>query len=287
MAVDVLEVFKEHIAMVDAALEARLPSPATAPERVHEAMRYAVFGGGKRLRPAALLASARALGRRPETFFDAACAVELVHSTSLILDDLPCMDDAALRRDRPCTHKKFGASTAILASIALLSQSFRLVARNAATLGTPENAAAAVALLDDALGTRGLVAGQELDLRLTGQEAELETVMRVHTQKAGSLFVAAVRLPAVLVGADEDTDGRLAAFAAPVGLAFQITDDLIDTADPSEDQGKCTFVRLLGKDGARTRVATLIDEALLAIAPFDKGADGLRHLATYVRNRQV
>ena len=284
---DVLDLFRKRMRLVDEALEARLPSPATAPERVHEAMRYAVFSGGKRLRPVVLLAAAEALGRRPESFFEAACAVELAHTTSLILDDLPCMDDAVLRRNRPCTHKKYGVSTAILASVALLSASFRLVARNACTLGSPENAAAAVALLDEALGTRGLVGGQELDLRLTGQDASLDTVMRVHEQKAGALFVAAVRLPAVLIGADSDTERRLAGFAAPVGLAFQITDDLIDTADPKEDAGKCTFVRLLGAEGAQSRVAALIDEAISAISTFGEGGEGLRQLARYVRNRQV
>jgi geranylgeranyl pyrophosphate synthase len=287
MTADKLDMFRERIRLVDDALGARLPSAATAPEKVHEAMRYAVLSGGKRLRPVALLAAAAALGRRPEAFFEAACAVELAHTASLILDDLPCMDNAALRRGRPCTHKEYGESTAILAAIALLSESFRLVARNACTLGNPENAAAAVALLDDALGPRGLVGGQELDLQLTGKDASLETVMRVHAQKAGALFVAAVRLPAVLAGADDDTGERLARFAAPVGLAFQITDDLIDTADPSEDAGKCTFVRLLGAEGAQSRVADLIDEAISAISPFGEGAEGLRQLASYVRNRQV
>jgi geranylgeranyl diphosphate synthase type II len=287
MAADMLEMFRDRVRRVDEALEARLPSDASAPEKVHEAMRYAVFGGGKRLRPMALLAATEALGHRPEAFFEAACAVELAHTTSLILDDLPCMDDAALRRGRPCTHKKYGDSTAILAAIALLSESFRLVARNACTLGNPENAAEAVALLDEALGTRGLVAGQELDLRLTGQEAPLETIMRVHAQKAGALFVAAIRLPAVLTGAGSETGQRLAAYAAPVGLAFQITDDLIDTADPNEDAGKCTFVRLLGAEGARSRVDALIEEAISAISPFGERAECLRHLARYVRNRQV
>ena len=287
MAVDVLDMFRKRMRLVDDALEARLPAVTTAPERVHEAMRYAVFSGGKRLRPVALLASAEALGRRPEAFFEAACAVELAHTTSLILDDLPCMDDAALRRNRPCTHKQFGESTAILAAIALLSESFRLVARNACTLGGPENAAAAVALLDEALGTRGLVGGQELDLRLTGKDASLETIMHVHAQKAGALFVAAVRLPAVLIGADSETEQRLAGYAAPVGLAFQITDDLIDTADPDEDAGKCTFVRLLGAEGAKSRVSDLIDEAISAVSAFGAGAEGLRQLASYVRNRQI
>jgi len=272
---------------VDEALESRLPAANTAPEKVHEAMRYAVFSGGKRLRPMAMLAAAETLGRRPEDFYDAACAVELAHTTSLILDDLPCMDDAALRRGRPCTHKRYGESTAILAAVALLSASFRMVARNACTLGSPENAATAVALLDGALGTRGLVGGQELDLKMTGRDASLETVMQVHAQKAGALFVAAIRLPAVLIGADSEIEKRLADYAAPVGMAFQITDDLIDTADPDEDAGKCTFVQLLGEEGARSRVDTLIEEAISAISPFGEGAECLRHLAGYVRNRKI
>ncbi len=287
MVADLLELFRERVRRVDEALEARLPAAASAPEKVHEAMRYAVFGGGKRLRPVAMLAAAEALGRRPEAFFEAACAVELAHTTSLILDDLPCMDDAELRRGRPCTHKKYGDATALLAAIALLSQAFRLVARNACTLGNPENASAAVTLLDEALGPRGLVGGQELDLRMTGIDISLDTVMHVHAKKAGALFVAAVRLPAVLAGVDSDRAQRLADFAAPVGLAFQITDDLIDTADPSEDAGKSTFVTLLGEEGARQRVDALIDEAISAILPLGDGAEGLRHLAKYVQSRQV
>ncbi len=287
MAVDVPDIFRKRICLVEDALEARLPSVTTPPEQVHAAMRYAVFSGGKRLRPMALLAAAETLGRRPESFYEAACAVELAHTTSLILDDLPCMDNAAMRRGRPCTHKEYGESTAILAAVALLSESFRMVARNACTLGSPENAAAAVALLDEALGTRGLVGGQELDLQMTGKDASLDTVMRVHAQKAGALFVAAIRLPAVLIGSDNDTEQRLAAYAAPVGMAFQITDDLIDTADPNEDAGKCTFVRLLGAEGARSRVDALIEEAISAISPFGDRAECLRYLARYVRNRQV
>ena len=278
MAADVLEIFRDRVRRVDEALEARLPAAATAPEKVHEAMRYAVFSGGKRLRPAALLAAAEALGCRPEAFLEAACAVELAHTTSLILDDLPCMDNAESRRGRPCTHRQFGDATAILAATALLSEAFRLVARNACTLGNPQNASECVALLDDALGTRGLVGGQELDLRLTGKDASLETVMHVHAQKAGALFVAAVCLPSVLAGADSATAQRLCGYAAPVGLAFQITDDLIDTADPDEDAGKCTFVTLLGAAGARARVDTLIEEAISSISPLGEAAESLRHL---------
>lgn len=270
--------------MVDRALEELLPPDSAVPQGVHAAMRYALFSGGKRLRPVFLLSTAGLFGRAPEDFLEAACAVELVHTASLILDDLPCMDDAGERRGQASTHRRFDESTALLAAMAMLSEAHNRVCVNAVRLGLPGNAPAAVALLNEAAGTSGLVRGQYLDLLHTDGQAPTETLLDIHRHKAGSLFEASLALPAVLLGEDPKIIAALRTFAADVGLAFQITDDLIDAGHAGEDEGKASFA-VMG--GARGRVETLIDEAVGALGHFGGAADHLRQLAEYVRNRKV
>ncbi len=275
------------VALIEEALDARLPGADTEPVRVHRAMRHAVNGGGKRLRPLLSLSVAEMLGLDPRDCLDAACAVETAHTASLILDDLPCMDNAAERRGRPCTHKEYGAATAILAALALLSESFHLVASNAERLGGPERAVAAVALLRDALGTHGLVGGQHLDLLHTGgAPVSLETLTSIHGEKAGALFVASALLPGVLSGLDAAGLDALRRFASRLGLAFQISDDLIDARHGGEDAGKCTFASHLGADGAASEVDRLVDGALEALAPWGAAATALQRMAEYVRTRK-
>ncbi len=265
--------------MVDTALNAYLPSCGTEPKILHEAMRHAVFSGGKRLRPIVALAVADLSRAQPETVLDAACGIELVHAASLILDDLPCMDDATERRGHPCLHIKFGEASALLAAMALLSSAFELAARNS---HEPHHS---VELLEHAVGTRGLVYGQHLDLHYTQAKPTLEVLEQIHHLKAGALFLAAITIPAHILGMNENDLGLLKKFAQKVGLAFQISDDLLDEQTPLEDDGKSTFTAFLGRNGAFERMNTLIDEAIITLDSFGAPADPLRLLAQLVRKR--
>lgn len=280
------EYFAGRKRRVDDALDARLPASEAEPVQVHEAIRYAVLNGGKRIRPVVALAVADVAEQSPEPLLDAACALELAHTASLIFDDLPCMDDAQTRRGQPCAHVRFGKDVAVLAGIALLAQAFEITAANANALHRPEAAGPAVQLLARALGTRGLVGGQYLDLRYTHQPLSLAQTEEVHHRKAGALFVAAVQIPAVLLGLGEREQAALEQFARNTGLAFQITDDLLDEADLTEDAGKTTFTTHLGRNGARARVEALVQEAIDALSPLGQRAEPLRRLAEYVQRRR-
>jgi len=281
------EALAAYRAQVDVALAERLPEATASPTRVHQAMRHATLNGGKRIRPACTLASAVLLGADAESLLDAACAVEFAHAASLVLDDLPCMDDAKTRRGARCTHLEFDTATALLAAMALLSRSFRLVARNADHLGAPERADAAVALLDQAIGSDGLIHGQALDLEYTHRAVPLDLLERIHDLKAGALFVASVQLPVVLLGRSQAEREALGTYARNIGLAFQITDDLLDEAQPEEDFGKSTFTTHLGRDGAIQRVNALVDEAAAALDRFDGSTEILIGLAHYVKHRNA
>jgi geranylgeranyl pyrophosphate synthase len=255
-------------------------------------MRYAVLGAGKRVRPVLTLAVADLLGAGGEgAVEDVACAVELVHACSLVLDDLPAMDDAALRRGRPTTHRAFGEAVALLAAFALLNRAFQLLADAGQRLRLRRYGSEdLVHHLATAIGTRGLVGGQALDLAARPEELDLERLEYVHSHKTGALFVAAAELGAMAADArraELETVGR---FAKNLGLAFQIEDDLLDAlATPEEtgkdvrkDAGKVTFVSLLGVDGARALADELLAFANESLAPLGRRAEPLRALAEFV-----
>jgi len=274
----------ERLALVNDALDQRLPVPAREGARLEEALRYAVLSGGKRLRPIFAIAVAEMADAAPSTVLDAACAVEMAHAASLILDDLPCMDNAVTRRGQPCTHVHYGTATALLACVGLLAEAYRLVASNAAAR-PGSNASEAVTALSEALGPTGLVMGQHLDLTLGGSELDRETVERVHHLKAGALFILAARLPAILLDFAPPEQAAVAAFAQSVGLAFQIGDDLIDARSAGEDDGRPSFAGQAGTVSAQQRVDVLIQEAEAALAPFGDRARRLIELADHVRTR--
>jgi geranylgeranyl diphosphate synthase type II len=277
---------------VERRLPALLPEEQDRPESVHRAMRYATLGAGKRVRPVLTLAVAELLGAPTnDDVVDLACSVELVHACSLVLDDLPAMDDAALRRGRPTTHLAFGEDVALLAAFALLTRAFQLVADAGQRLGLSRYATEDLSHhLADAIGTRGLVGGQALDLAGQPAEIDLARLEYVHSHKTGALFVAAAELGAMAADArrkDLETVGR---YAKNLGLAFQIEDDLLDAlATPEEtgkdvrkDAGKTTFVTLLGVDGARALADELLAFAIDSVAPLGRRADPLRALAEFV-----
>jgi farnesyl diphosphate synthase len=274
---------KQRKALVDRALDERLPGEDIEPRRVHAAMRAAVLNGGKRLRPVCSMAVAELAGAAPESVLDAACAVELAHAASLILDDLPCMDDAQTRRGRPCTHLQFDEATAILASMGLLGLAFELAARNASAGAST----LAISELARAIGTRGLVYGQHLDLSFGTRKPTLDEIERMHHLKAGALFLAALRLPGLVLGIPEALRAALDVYGRNVGLAFQITDDLLDEKHPGEDEGKSTMVTHLGAECAAVRVDELIAGAITALEPFGERGEPLRQLAAYVRIRNT
>jgi farnesyl diphosphate synthase len=285
-------------ARVQGALEDCLPAPDICPARLHEAMRYATLGGGKRIRPTLVYATGQALGLPPETLNGAACAVELIHSYSLVHDDLPAMDNDDLRRGRPTCHKAFDEATAILVGDALQCLAFQVLA---ADKDLPGDSASRLAMLDTlarASGSRGMAGGQALDLKAEGHEVDLAMLENIHIHKTGALIRASVRLPTLArpdLGAE--LADKLDRYAKCLGLAFQIRDDILDvegetavigkTRGKDQAQEKATYPALLGLAGAREAASTLIKDALESLEPFNPGADPLRWIAEYMvrRNR--
>lgn len=283
------------IVRADQALERALPSEATAPIELHRAMRYAVLGGGKRLRPLLVYAAGHALGR-DDTALDApACAVELIHAYSLVHDDLPAMDDDALRRGRPTCHVAFGEAMAILAGDALQALAFEMLAEQPDT-----HAQAGMAMLRTlgrACGAEGMAGGQALDLSAVGRTLSLAELEHMHACKTGALIRASVQLGALTAGADADADtlAALDRYAQAVGLAFQVRDDILDVEGESAVIGKTagkdaaadkpTFPSIIGLDASRTRLDELTGEALHVLDSLDARAPLLRELALYAAHR--
>ena len=276
---------------VDDALEKTLPPLGTPPASLHEAMRYTVLLPGKRLRGVVVLASCELLKGEPEAALPLAVAVELVHAASLILDDLPSMDNATLRRGRPTLHRVSGEASAILASVSLLNMAFSTVTSAPALKERARGRA--IAVLAEAIGGGGLVGGQVADLEATGRRLDLDALEYVHSHKTGALFIAAAELGAVAASARERDLEALRHYAKNLGLAFQITDDLLDYSGNPETTGKdagldrerTTFVNLCGIDGARRLVDDLIGASIAALAPFGKRGSALAGLAELVRER--
>lgn len=281
-SLDVSEYLGQHKVRVEEALAACIPPADVEPRRIHEAMRYATLSGGKRLRPIFTLAIADLAQHDPADVLDAACAVEFVHTASLILDDLPSMDDARERRGLPCTHIAFDTATALLATMGLVAEAFQRVARNAGNVN-PEATADVVGMLADVVGTHGLVYGQHLDLTFTGRSPGAEDLVPVHGLKAGALFLASVQIPARILRLSGAETAAISDYARALGLAFQIIDDLHDAAQPCEDAGKTTYAEHLGMAGASARAHGLLDEAEAAVVSLGHRGAPLRMLAQYLR----
>jgi len=258
---------------------------------VQRSMAYTVLAPSKRVRPVLTLLCAQLCGGTIARALPAAATVELIHASSLILDDLPSMDDAALRRGRATNHKVFGEAIAILAAFALLNLSFGTIAK----AYDADLAARLTALLSGAVGTDGLIGGQAADLLATDQVIGFEMLERIHRGKTGALFVAAAASGALTAGATPDTVASLTAYAKNLGLAFQIIDDLLDVeGDPAEtgkdvreDVRKTTFVSFSGVNGARQLARELCDTADRALQPFGRRADRLRELSVFVASRSL
>ncbi len=276
---------------VEDALDQVVPSLGTHPAALHEALRYTLLLPGKRLRGVVTLATASMLGGDADDALPLACAIEMVHASSLILDDLPSMDDATLRRGKPTLHRVAGEANAILASVALLNAAFALVLESGA-LGEKVRGEAARRLAR-AVGSEGLIGGQVVDLESTGKRVDLDALEFIHSHKTGALFIVAAEFGALAAGGRAKDVEALGRYAKNLGLAFQITDDLLDYSgnpettgkDAGRDRDKTTFVNLCGIDGARRLVDELIDASVASLESFGRRGGMLRALAEYVRGR--
>jgi farnesyl diphosphate synthase len=284
------------IVRAEQALDRSLPPAEQSPADLHRAMRYAVLGGGKRLRPLLVYAAAHALGEDGPQLDAAACAVELIHAYSLVHDDLPAMDDDALRRGRPTCHIVFGEAMAILAGDALQALAFELLADDSSQRIDANTGMAMLRALGRACGAEGMAGGQALDLAAVGHPLTLAELEHMHACKTGALIRASVQLGALIAGADADTLGALDRYAHAVGLAFQVRDDILDvegesavigkTAGKDAAAAKPTFPSIIGLDTSRARLAELTDDALAAIAPLGERGGLLNELANYAAHRR-
>lgn len=280
--------------LVDAALDKYVPRRDYFPAKLHSAVRHSLFSGGKRLRPIMLLAAAEACGGDPKAVMPAACALECIHTYSLIHDDLPAMDNDDLRRGQPTCHKVFGEAAAILAGDGLLTFAFELLTRVQAPLPA---VAAAVKLLAQASGMAGMVGGQMADIDAEGQELSLPVLQYIHTHKTGRLIQAAALMGGILTGAPAGRLRALATFGETIGLAFQIADDVLNVVgDPErlgkstgtdDARGKATYPAYFGLEESRRQAQALLERGLAALAPFGRRAAPLRALANYIVQREV
>ncbi|MDD6485065.1 MAG: polyprenyl synthetase family protein [Clostridiales bacterium] len=277
---------------IDAALDFYLPAADNDQKIIYEAMRYSVFAGGKRLRPILMLECAKMCGGSVEEVMPFACAMEMIHTYSLIHDDLPAMDNDDLRRGMPTSHKKFGEANAILAGDALLTRAFE-VAASAKT--DPAVTVRAISMLAASAGTEGMIGGQILDIQSEGKKIKLAELKNIHLLKTGAIIRSACTIGAIAAGMNEAYIKTLDDFGTNLGIAFQIRDDILDVEGETAALGKTvgsdasleknTYVRLLGLERSKDLVEEYSDRAKAALAKFKKKADFLTELTDYLINR--
>ncbi len=284
----------EQRALIDQELDRLLPSEDTFPQSIHQAMRYSVFAGGKRLRPILCAEAGRLLGANAPSLLRIASALELVHTYSLIHDDLPALDNDDLRRGKPTCHRAFGESTAILTGDALLTLAYEALAEPGLT--STECQLRIIYELARATGTReGMVAGQVLDLEATNQAVDAGTLELIHSAKTGAFLCAAARCGAIFAGGTETDLERITIYGRKIGLAFQIVDDLLDvlgssatlgkTAGKDDEQRKATYPALYGIEESRRKASVLIEEACQSLEPYGNAASRLQELAYFLIER--
>ncbi len=288
------EYIAEMIIAVDEGLDTFLPAAGEAPATIHEAMRYSVFAGGKRIRPLLCFAAAEACGGTLNAALPAASAVEMMHTYSLVHDDLPCMDDDDLRRGRPTCHKVYGDGMAVLCGDALLTQALATLARAKET--ERYTVGAMLAELADAGGSRKLIGGQVLDLEGEGKKLSEEDLRAIHLAKTAALLTSAVKLGGMSANASEPEIAALERFGIALGLAFQVIDDILDVTRSTEQLGKtagkdeavdkATYPAVMGLEMAREEAHRLTDEAMEALRLFEARGERLRELARWMLSRE-
>ena len=297
MSFDLAAYMAERARAVDQALARFLPSESAPPESLHKAMRYSVFAGGKRLRPVLVAAGAEAVGGSLDAVMPAACAVEMIHTYSLIHDDLPAMDNDDFRRGVPTNHKVFGEAIAILAGDALLTLAFRLLGTSGAAGADAQRLREVFIEVADAAGSAGMVGGQVADIECEGRAADAAMVDYIHTHKTAALIRASIRSGAILAGATPKQLKALGVAGDGLGLAFQIMDDILDITATSEELGKtagkdqaqqkATYPAVHGIETSRRRAQALIADAHTALEPFGERALPLRALGTFIIERKA
>lgn len=287
----------ERKAIVDRELEACFPEPEGIASDVLSAMKYSLFAGGKRLRPILCMAGAEAVGGVGTQVLSVACALELIHTYSLIHDDLPLMDNDDLRRGKPTNHRVFGEAVALLAGDGLLTEAFSMMAGpEFRKKVSPDVLLKVIDLISRAAGYRGMVGGQAVDIQSEGTPPDLCLVEFIHTHKTGALIAAAVASGAMLGGGDEKQIEAITSYGRNIGLAFQISDDILDiegesktlgkTAGADQQKGKMTFPAVVGLEKSRELEEELVEAAIQALEDFEQGADPLRHIARYIIERK-
>jgi geranylgeranyl diphosphate synthase type II len=289
-------ILAERRQRVDEALEHWLPLQGDHPPQIHEAMRYSVFAGGKRLRPILALLACEAVGGNPEDAMPAAAALEMIHTYSLIHDDLPAMDDDDYRRGRRTCHRVYGEAIAILAGDALLTHAFQLLADAGPTRLLPERRLRVIAEIAEAAGSCGMVGGQAMDILAEGHEIDHPTLLYLHTHKTGALIRASVRVGGIAGGAEEEQLEALTRYAERVGLAFQIVDDILDIEGATAEMGKtvgsdlrrkkATYPAVMGLEESRRQAVYVLGEAKEALRPLGEKGATLAALADFVGQRR-
>jgi geranylgeranyl diphosphate synthase type II len=291
---DLKEYLADRAALVDAAMDAYLPAAKDRPSTIHEAMRYTVFAGGKRLRPVFCLAAAEACGGQTADALAPACAVELMHTYSLVHDDLPAMDDDDLRRGRPTCHKVYGEGMAVLCGDALLTEAFLVLAQTPVTAryGTRDH----IRELAETGSSRQLIGGQVMDLEGEGKKLTKRELVRIHEAKTAALLTTSLRLGAMTANATPAKLAALTAFGYHLGLAFQVIDDILDVTQSTEILGKtagkdaavekATYPSVIGLAASRKEAARLTRAALASLQPFGKKAARLTHMAEHLLQRE-
>ena len=293
---DIVEYLKGKKRVIDAALGKIIPKETDFPQSLYRAMRYTLFPGGKRIRPILAMAVYEVVGGKGNGILPYACSLELIHTYSLIHDDLPALDNDDYRRGKPTTHRVFGEAMAILAGDALLTEAFHLMGREG--LGGKVDPQAAIEVIDEiskAAGFAGMIAGQVVDIESEGKKVELPILEFIHTHKTGSLILVSVRTGGLLGGARDVEMEALTRYGKAIGLAFQITDDILDVEGSRASMGrspgvdmardKITYPALLGLEESKRRYKELIDQAVAALELFGNKGEPLREIAHYIGKR--
>lgn len=272
---------------VDQALDAFLPAEEKSPSVIHKAMRYSVFSGGKRLRPIMTLATAELLGKEIETVLNVACGIELIHTFSLIHDDLPCIDNDDFRRGKPSNHKVFGEAIALLAGDALLVSGFELIVKNAEVKGIKKQSILKVIKeIAYYIGTENMLGGQVEDISLGKENIARDDLYNMYMKKTAALICASIRAGAILSGANLRQLKALTKYAQNIGLAFQIADDLLDIMQDQREMKKPTYPSKYGIKESRIEAERLIKEAKNSLKIFNHKAEVLNNFADYIISRE-